>query len=45
MKYKVVLKKSKRANEAIAWDDVEFPEEDPRMELWVEQTRIESQQK
>jgi len=33
----VVLKVDKKRDEPIAWDDVEFPENDPRLILWREQ--------
>ncbi len=34
---KTILKKSKKKDEPIEWDDVEFPTNDPRLELWNEQ--------
>jgi len=33
----VVLKKRKKKDEPIGWDEVEFCEDDPRIELWEEQ--------
>jgi len=35
------LIKPKNRNEAIDWDDVEFPENDPRLELWEAQRVID----
>nr|MDO8081176.1 homoserine dehydrogenase [Candidatus Freyarchaeota archaeon] len=32
-----VLTKRKKRNEPIKWDDVEFPKDDPRVDLWEEQ--------
>jgi predicted homoserine dehydrogenase-like protein len=32
-----VLKREKKRDEPIGWDDVEFPEDDPRLILWNEQ--------
>ena len=32
----------KEKNDAISWDDVEFPRGDPRLALWHEQTRLEA---
>mgnify|MGYP002153772984 CR=1 FL=1 len=37
-----ILVKSKRRDEAIGWDDVEFPRDDPRLPLWEEQIRLEA---
>jgi predicted homoserine dehydrogenase-like protein len=36
-----VLKREKKKDEPIGWDDVEFPENDPRLVLWEEQARYE----
>ena len=35
------LIKGKKKDEPIGWDDIEFPEDDPRIELWEEQKRYE----
>ncbi len=35
-------KRSKKKDEAIGWDDVEFPKYDPRLTLWKEQTKLET---
>lgn len=37
-----VLIKSKKKDEAIGWDDVKFPKNDPRLALWEEQTILET---
>lgn len=34
-----VLNKRKKKDEPIEWDDVEFPKDDPRLDLWEEQER------
>jgi len=34
-----VLNKRKKKDEPIEWDDVEFPKDDPRLDLWEEQVR------
>jgi len=36
-----VLKRKKKKDEPIGWDDVEFPENDPRLVLWKEQEKYE----
>lgn len=36
-----ILIKSKKKDEAISWDDVKFPKDDPRLALWQEQTMLE----
>jgi predicted homoserine dehydrogenase-like protein len=36
-----VLKREKKKDEPIGWDDVEFPENDPRLVLWKEQAKYE----
>jgi predicted homoserine dehydrogenase-like protein len=36
------LKRSKKKDEVIGWDDVEFPKDDPRLALWKEQTKLET---
>jgi len=37
-----VLLKSKKRNDTITWNDVRFPEDDPRLGLWKEQTELEA---
>ncbi len=37
-----ILIKSKKKDEAIGWDDVKFPKDDPRLALWQEQTMLET---
>jgi len=37
-----VLLKSKKRDDTITWDDVRFPEDDPRLSLWKEQTELEA---
>jgi predicted homoserine dehydrogenase-like protein len=32
---------SKRKDEPINWDDVRFPNNDPRLDLWTEQAQLE----
>jgi predicted homoserine dehydrogenase-like protein len=36
------LKRSKKKDEVIGWDDVEFPKDDPRLALWKEQAKLEA---
>lgn len=36
-----ILKRPKKKDEQIEWDDVEFPENDPRLVLWKEQEKYE----
>jgi predicted homoserine dehydrogenase-like protein len=35
-----VLLREKKKDEAIGWDEVEFPESDPRLDLWRDQMRL-----
>jgi len=35
------LLKPKKRDELIGWEDVQFPENDPRLKLWNEQTQLE----
>ncbi len=37
-----ILKRSKKKDEIITWDDVEFKDDDPRLNLWKEQTKLEA---
>ena len=34
------LKREKKKDEPIEWDDVDFPKDDPRLALWAEQEKI-----
>jgi predicted homoserine dehydrogenase-like protein len=36
------LKRSKKKDEVIGWDDVEFKDNDPRLNFWKEQTQLEA---
>ncbi|MFC1506175.1 Gfo/Idh/MocA family oxidoreductase [Thermoproteota archaeon] len=36
------LKRSKKKDEVIGWDDVEFKDNDPRLNFWKEQTKLEA---
>ncbi len=36
-----MLVKPKKRDEAITWDDVEFPQNDPRLDLWNAQAKID----
>jgi predicted homoserine dehydrogenase-like protein len=38
-----VLKREKKKDEPIGWDDVEFPESDPRLVLWKEQAKYDGE--
>jgi predicted homoserine dehydrogenase-like protein len=36
------LKRSKKKDEVIGWDDIEFSQDDPAVTLWKEQTKLET---
>ncbi len=36
-----ILLKPKKRDEAVSWDDVEFPPNDPRLDLWNHQARLD----
>jgi len=40
-----LLLKSKKRDEAISWDDVEFADDDPRLSLWEEQSKLEKERR
>ena len=36
-----ILLKPKRKDKIVAWNDIRFPKENPRLDLWKEQTDLE----